>query len=212
MGIFHVDEKKICPFFKKRLSACSYSPREGARSYGSAIFVGSGFRVGLVIESRWRLPAGSSLRGPDHTYSQGRSTERPALRILTRTYFTSSTAALPVLAGVLPANYEVTRRSGEAGRVDAERENLTRTEIRVLRRCVKDKTVELGQKGWDETDEMHHVLWACPLYDDIRAEMIGGLEVLQTGLVYYADLVDSRVNFCNYREFARAWYRLRGGL
>ncbi|GBP97351.1 hypothetical protein EVAR_103864_1 [Eumeta japonica] len=42
---------------------------------------------------------------------------------------------------------------------------------------------------------MHHVLWACPLYDDIRAEMLDGLEVLQVGPVYYADLVGSQANF-----------------
>ncbi|GBP65873.1 hypothetical protein EVAR_85141_1 [Eumeta japonica] len=31
-----------------------------------------------------------------------------------------------------------------------------------------------------QTDEdMHHVLWTCPLYDDIRAVMLGGLENLR---------------------------------
>ncbi|GBO98511.1 Putative 115 kDa protein in type-1 retrotransposable element R1DM [Eumeta japonica] len=157
-----------------------------------------------------------------------------ALTLLTKTYRTTSTVALPVLAGVLPADYEVIL----AGRTDIERDHLTRTEIGALRRRVKEEMIDAWQKRWDElltghgcfrrrlhemglnessvcmcgqTDEdIHHVLCAYPLYDDIRVEMLGGLEVLREGPVYYADL--SRANFCRFREFARAWHRLRGGL
>ncbi|GBP65858.1 Retrovirus-related Pol polyprotein from type-1 retrotransposable element R1 [Eumeta japonica] len=161
-------------------------------------------------------------------------TQRPALTLLTKAYRTTSTAALPVLAGVLPADLEVTL----AGRVDVERDHLTGAEVGALRRRVREQVMDDWQKRWDEetngrelfryfpsvsvrlsldwvepdyeisqlltghgcfrkrlydlglnemsecmcglTDEdMHHVLWACPLYDDIRAEMLGGLEVLQ---------------------------------
>ncbi|GBP06869.1 hypothetical protein EVAR_62949_1 [Eumeta japonica] len=68
------------------------------------------------------------------------------MTLLTKAYRTTSTAALPVLASVLPAEYEVII----AGRVDAERDNLTRTKIGVLRWPVKDEMVELGQKRWNE--------------------------------------------------------------
>ncbi|GBP85411.1 hypothetical protein EVAR_60252_1 [Eumeta japonica] len=36
------------------------------------------------------------------------------------------------------------------GRLDAERNNFTRTEIGMLRWCVKDEIVEQWQKGWDK--------------------------------------------------------------
>ncbi|GBP12198.1 Retrovirus-related Pol polyprotein from type-1 retrotransposable element R1 4 [Eumeta japonica] len=63
-----------------------------------------------------------------------------------------------------------------------------------------------------QTDEdMHHVLWSCPLYDDIRSEMLSDIEVMQVGPVYYTDLVGSQANFRRLREYARAWHRLRGG-
>ncbi|GBP84501.1 Retrovirus-related Pol polyprotein from type-1 retrotransposable element R1 4 [Eumeta japonica] len=174
-------------------------------------------------------------------------TQRPALILLTKAYRTTSTAALPVLAGVLPADLDVTL----AGRVDSERDNLTRAEVWALRRRVRKEVMDDWQKRWDEetngrelfryfpsvpvrlsldwvepdyetsqlltghgcfrkrlyklglneasecmyglTDEdMHQVLWSCPLYNDIRAEMLGGLEVLQVGPVYYAGLVAHR--------------------
>ncbi|GBP07289.1 hypothetical protein EVAR_92157_1 [Eumeta japonica] len=51
--------------------------------------------------------------------------------------------------------------------------------------------------GYILTDEdMHHVLWSF-LYDEIRRDMLNGVEVLQVGPVYYADLVSSQANFCS---------------
>ncbi|GBP96673.1 Retrovirus-related Pol polyprotein from type-1 retrotransposable element R1 2 [Eumeta japonica] len=63
-----------------------------------------------------------------------------------------------------------------------------------------------------QTDEdMHHVLWSCPLYDDLRSDMLSGIKVLQVGPVYYADLVGTQANFRRFVEYARAWHGLRGG-
>ncbi|GBP65661.1 Retrovirus-related Pol polyprotein from type-1 retrotransposable element R1 4 [Eumeta japonica] len=150
-------------------------------------------------------------------------------------YRTTSTEALPVLAGVLPV--EVTL----VGRVDSEHDNHTRVGVGALRRrvplsfdwvesdyetsqlftrhgCFMKRLHELALNetsvclcGLTEED-MHHLLWACPLYDDIRAEMLGCLDVLQVDPVYCADLVGSRKNFCRFREFTLAWHRLSGGL
>ncbi|GBP83126.1 Retrovirus-related Pol polyprotein from type-1 retrotransposable element R1 [Eumeta japonica] len=61
-------------------------------------------------------------------------TQRPALTLSTKAYRTTSTAALPVLAGVLPADFDVTL----ARHVDLERDNLTRAEVGALRRRVKE--------------------------------------------------------------------------
>ncbi|GBP63882.1 Retrovirus-related Pol polyprotein from type-1 retrotransposable element R1 [Eumeta japonica] len=194
-------------------------------------------------------------------------TQRPALTLLTKAYRTVSTAALPVLAGVLPAHMEVV----VAGKTDREREGRTAAEVRVLRRRVRDEMIALWQRDWDEekngrelyryfpdvsarlsfgwvepdyqtsqlltghgcfrkrlyelglnetseclcgqTDEdMHHVLWSCPLYDDLRSDMLSGIKVLQVGPVYYADLVGTQANFRRFVEYARAWHGLRGGL
>ncbi|GBP28873.1 Retrovirus-related Pol polyprotein from type-1 retrotransposable element R1 2 [Eumeta japonica] len=193
-------------------------------------------------------------------------TQRPSLILLTKAYRTVSTAALPVLAGVLPAHYEVTI----AGRTDGQRSGLTRAEVWAFRRRAKEEAVIEWQREWDEgtkgrelyrffpevsarlsfdwiepdyetsqlltghgcfrkrlhdmglnessvclcgqtDEEMHHVLWTCPLYDDIRNEMLSGLEAIQVGPVSYADLVGSQANFRRLREYARAWHRLRGG-
>ncbi|GBP97352.1 Retrovirus-related Pol polyprotein from type-1 retrotransposable element R1 4 [Eumeta japonica] len=73
-------------------------------------------------------------------------TQRPALTVLTKAYRTTSTAALPVLAGVLPADLEVTL----AGRVDVERDHLTGAEVGVLRRRVREQVMDDWQKRWDE--------------------------------------------------------------
>ncbi|GBP05073.1 Retrovirus-related Pol polyprotein from type-1 retrotransposable element R1 4 [Eumeta japonica] len=66
-------------------------------------------------------------------------------------------------------------------------------------------------RAMDTDEDMHHVLWSCPLYDDIRSEMLSGIEVLQVGPVYYADLVGTQANFRRLVEYARAWHGLRGG-
>ncbi|GBP24850.1 Retrovirus-related Pol polyprotein from type-1 retrotransposable element R1 4 [Eumeta japonica] len=73
-------------------------------------------------------------------------TQRPALTLLTKAYRTTSTAALSVLAGVLPADLDVTL----AGRVDSERINLTRAEVGALRRRVREEVMDDWQKRWDE--------------------------------------------------------------
>ncbi|GBP89879.1 hypothetical protein EVAR_57942_1 [Eumeta japonica] len=60
----------------------------------------------------------------------------------------------------------------------------------------------------EQTDEdMHHVLWSCPLYDDIRNEMLSGIEVLQVGPVYYADLVGTQANFRRFNRCLAALLR-----
>ncbi|GBP00995.1 Putative 115 kDa protein in type-1 retrotransposable element R1DM [Eumeta japonica] len=73
-------------------------------------------------------------------------TQRPALTLLTKAYRTVSTAALPVLAGVLPAHMEVVI----AGKTDREREGRTAAEVRVFRRRAEEEMVALWQKDWDE--------------------------------------------------------------
>ncbi|GBP97333.1 Retrovirus-related Pol polyprotein from type-1 retrotransposable element R1 4 [Eumeta japonica] len=83
--------------------------------------------------------------------------------------------------------------------------------------CFRKRLYDLGLNETsrclcEQTDEdMHHVLWSCPLYDDIRSEMLSGIEVLQVGPVYYADLVGAQANFRRLVEYARAWHGLRGG-
>ncbi|GBP65872.1 Retrovirus-related Pol polyprotein from type-1 retrotransposable element R1 2 [Eumeta japonica] len=69
-------------------------------------------------------------------------TQRPALTLLTKAYRTTSTAALPVLAGVLPADYEVLL----AGKTDTQRYCLTRAEIGAVRRRVKEEVIDAWQK------------------------------------------------------------------
>ncbi|GBO98753.1 Retrovirus-related Pol polyprotein from type-1 retrotransposable element R1 4, partial [Eumeta japonica] len=67
--------------------------------------------------------------------------------------------------------------------------------------CFRKRLYELGLNETSvclcgQTDEdMHHVLWSCPLYDDFRSDMLSGIKVLQVGPVYYADLVGTRANF-----------------
>ncbi|GBP77288.1 Retrovirus-related Pol polyprotein from type-1 retrotransposable element R1 4 [Eumeta japonica] len=53
--------------------------------------------------------------------------------------------------------------------------------------CFRKRLYDLGLNETsmclcEQTDEdMHHVLWSCPLYDDIRSVMLSGIEVLQVG-------------------------------
>ncbi|GBP65882.1 Retrovirus-related Pol polyprotein from type-1 retrotransposable element R1 4 [Eumeta japonica] len=72
--------------------------------------------------------------------------QRPSLVLLTKAYRTVSTPALPVLAGVLPAHYEVTITD----RTDRQRDGLTRAEVRVFKRRAKEEAVIEWQKEWDE--------------------------------------------------------------
>ncbi|GBP63830.1 hypothetical protein EVAR_48088_1 [Eumeta japonica] len=54
-------------------------------------------------------------------------------------YRTVSTVALPVLAGMLPAYYEVTI----AGRIDNARDGLVRSEVGALRRRIREEMVDV---------------------------------------------------------------------
>ncbi|GBP00471.1 Retrovirus-related Pol polyprotein from type-1 retrotransposable element R1 4 [Eumeta japonica] len=60
-------------------------------------------------------------------------------------------------------------------------------------------------------EDMHHVLWCCLLYNELRTVMLSGLEVLSVGPVYYSDFAGSSGNFRQLREFALGWYKLRDG-
>ncbi|GBP83412.1 Putative 115 kDa protein in type-1 retrotransposable element R1DM [Eumeta japonica] len=73
-------------------------------------------------------------------------TQKLVLILLTKANGTVNTAALPVFAGVLPAHLEVII----TGRVDRERKRLTRAEVRVLRRRVKQEVMMEWQRQWDE--------------------------------------------------------------
>ncbi|GBP40809.1 hypothetical protein EVAR_87070_1 [Eumeta japonica] len=75
-------------------------------------------------------------------------TQIPALTLLTKAHRTTSTVALTVLAGVLPADYEVTLPD----RIDLEHDNLTKAEIGALMRRIKDEMINAWQKRWDEED------------------------------------------------------------
>lgn len=190
--------------------------------------------------------------------------QRAALVLLTKAYRTTSTAALPVIGGVLPADLEVIR----AGRAAAARQDATRQEYRDRRRAIWTDVVAQWQARWDREDkgretyrffpdvaarlkatwvepdyetsqllgghgcfrrrlydlglgahaecscgegdeDMHHVLWACPLYDEIRSGMLSGIHRDGEGPVYYTDLVASEANYRQLREFAHAWYKAR---
>ncbi|GBP46748.1 hypothetical protein EVAR_87001_1 [Eumeta japonica] len=60
--------------------------------------------------------------------------------------------------------------------------------------------------------DMHHVLRSCPLYDDLRNEILGKIEMMDMGPTYYTDLISTLANLHRFQECARAWHRLRGGL
>ena len=193
--------------------------------------------------------------------------QRPALILLTKAYRTTSTAALPVLGGVLPADLEVIR----AGRVDMLREGAAGPEMRKHKRDILDEVVTLWQKRWqeeqkgrelyrffpsvsarlkatwvepdyetsqilgghgcfrkrlndlklcetsvcycgEEDEDLHHVLWFCPLYEEARKRLLDGITREEPGPVYYCDLVDSEANFGRLRAFAREWHRIRSRL
>lgn len=71
-------------------------------------------------------------------------TQRPALILLTKAYRSCSSAALPVLAGVLPADLEVCR----AGRIAQERHQLAPREHRRLKKTVRADIVAQWQERW----------------------------------------------------------------
>ncbi|GBP57364.1 Retrovirus-related Pol polyprotein from type-1 retrotransposable element R1 4 [Eumeta japonica] len=132
-------------------------------------------------------------------------TQIPALILLTNAYKTTNMAALPVLAGMLPADLEVT----SAGRVDKERDarvsspwvepDYETSQLLTGHGYFRKRLYELGLNEssvclCEQTDEdMHHVLWSCPLYDEIR-KMLKKIKVMCVAPVYYADLTGSRAN------------------
>lgn len=70
--------------------------------------------------------------------------QRPALILLTKAYRSTSTAALPVLAGVLPADLEVER----AGKVDDIR-HLPGRELKVRKNDLWEEAVASWQQRWE---------------------------------------------------------------
>lgn len=77
------------------------------------------------------------------------STQRPALILLTKAYRTCSSAALPVLAGVLPADLEVVR----AGRIAEEGNQLASRERQSLRRSIREEIVAIWQERWNSSED-----------------------------------------------------------
>lgn len=71
-------------------------------------------------------------------------TQRPALVLLTKAYRSVSTAALPVLAAVLPADLEVTR----AGRIAQECSGLVSRERKVVKKSIVAEVVAQWQERW----------------------------------------------------------------
>lgn len=72
-------------------------------------------------------------------------TQRPALILLTKAYRSVSTSALPVLAGVLPADLEVLR----AGTVCDEGTKGNERELTALRRATSERVMRMWQDRWD---------------------------------------------------------------
>lgn len=192
--------------------------------------------------------------------------QRPALVLLTKAYRSTSTAALPVLAGVLPADLEVAR----AGRID-ELRTAPRDVLRAGRKTSWDIAIRDWQARWEaesrgrelfrffpdvaarvratwvepdyqvsqiltghgcfrkrlngmrlceraecycgeEDEDVDHVLWRCPMYEDERKRMLDGIVRREEGPVYYGDLVSGRDNFALLRAFARRWHRRRAAM
>ncbi|KAG6454199.1 hypothetical protein O3G_MSEX008564 [Manduca sexta] len=100
--------------------------------------------------------------------------QRPALVLLTNAYLSVSTAALPVLAGVLPADLEVYR----AGWKEAAHKATPKAEMCRLLREIRDSVIVLWQNRWEtETKgrELHmffpdvagrlSMCWVAPDYE-----------------------------------------------
>lgn len=185
--------------------------------------------------------------------------------LLTKAYRSCSTLALPVLAGVLPADLALVK----AGRSLAEIEGRPKEEHSHVRRAVDTEVMVSWQERWEREEKgrelfrffpdvgermkahwvepdhatsqiltghgcfrkrlkdmalnstsecgcgaqdetRDHVLWECPLYADLRTEMLDAI-VRQgaEGPVYHADLVSSAGNFGRLRKFARSWHQRR---
>lgn len=70
--------------------------------------------------------------------------QRPVLILLTKAYRTVSSTALPVLAGVLPADLEVLR----AGRIEEEGAVKADRERRKIKREIRAECIALWQDRW----------------------------------------------------------------
>lgn len=193
-------------------------------------------------------------------------TQRPSFILLTKAYRTSSTAALAVLAGALPADLALVR----AGRRLVEVEGQPREVHRLVRAAVDAEVMATWQERWSSDEKgrdlfrffpevgvrmearwvepdhatsqilighgcfrsrlqslglsesgacgcgepqetRDHVLWYCPLYADLRQELIGATIRAngEMGPIYFEDLVSSAENFGRLRQFARGWHRRR---
>ncbi|GBP79727.1 Retrovirus-related Pol polyprotein from type-1 retrotransposable element R1 4 [Eumeta japonica] len=153
--------------------------------------------------------------------------QRPTLILLTRAYRSTSTYALPVLEGVLPADLEVVRRREERWEGAPEgwelysffpdvRERMNKDTIEpdyvssqmlTGHGCFRKRLYEMKLSirkdcdcGWYE-ETRDHVLWHCPLCDDERKEMMDKLEYTTIGPVHFADLTSTRGNFYAFRGF-----------
>lgn len=76
-------------------------------------------------------------------------TQRPALTLLTKAYRSVSTAALPVLAGVLPADLDVQL----VGRLARERAGLLPRERRRRKKELLQDVLTQWQKRWEESTD-----------------------------------------------------------
>lgn len=254
-----IGERAAAAFGKmSRVSASSWGIRyAGLRILYQAIFVAI---VTYAAGCWWRRATTYMVR------SALLRTQRQALILLTKAYRSVSSAALPVLAGVFPADLEVTR----AGRIDDIRFS-GRDCPGTVRSKITEELVAEWQRRWEgeekgrelyrffpdvgarlrfawvapdyqcsqilsghgcfkrrlcdmklcqdslcycgEEDEcLDHVLWRCPLYDEIRKKMLDGIQRVKPGPIYYCDLVDSEANFRRLRDFSHHWYNIRSGL
>ncbi|GBP26905.1 hypothetical protein EVAR_16487_1 [Eumeta japonica] len=46
-----------------------------------------------------------------------------------------------------------------------------------------------------ESEDLQLVLWACPLYDEIRVQVMDDIMRMPKGLIYYTDLVSCKSDF-----------------
>ncbi|GBP97347.1 Retrovirus-related Pol polyprotein from type-1 retrotransposable element R1 [Eumeta japonica] len=90
--------------------------------------------------------------------------QRPALILLTKAYRSTSTHALPVLAGVLHADLEVVRH----GEVDIERVGKTNRDISALFSNSTTKLYDVWQERWEVAPEGRELYAFFP---DVRERM-----------------------------------------
>lgn len=136
-------------------------------------------------------------------------TQRPALVLLTKAYRSVSTAALPVLAAVLPADLEVTRAGRIAqeglGLVGKERKRKVRevTEVVVaqwqVRWCSSEKGADL-KKFFPNVAERLALGWVEPDY--VVSQILTGHGCFN-GRLHAMSLSDNAACFCGEAEETR---------